>query len=301
MRTLTPLSASHLRRRVTSISNLRTLGVPRWRLYASDVSHPLHGVVAADGIDPHAYETRVAAVRVILDEGHFLSRRTAARELGMPVRVPRAIEVGAVYPRRARRRAGVAAHQLRAEVLRAMPREPLWLPHPADAWGLLGAVCQQNELAAAGDFLVSGKSRRVPALCSIDDLEETVRRFRGGIGIERLRAALPLLRTGVESPAETALRLIIVRALLPEPMTCCPVETSDRTYYADLGYPELKIAIEYDGEYHFTGGAKLARWDNERIEAMVAAGWRVLRVTALDLRDPRRFLHRLAAAIATRR
>lgn len=98
-----------------------------------------------------------------------------------------------------------------------------------------------------------------------------------------LREALPLLRTGVESPAESRTRLLIVGAGLPEPQTSCPVVVRGRTLWADLGYPEWKIAIEYDGEYHFTGGVNRARWDNERIEAMIDAGWRVLRVTALDL------------------
>lgn len=74
--------------------------------------------------------------------------------------------------------------------------------------------------------------------------------------------------------------------------------TAGRELHADLGYPRLRIAIDYEGAYHFENGTEQARRDVERYEAMVAAGWRVLRVTALDLRDPSSFLKRLADAIA---
>jgi very-short-patch-repair endonuclease len=75
------------------------------------------------------------------------------------------------------------------------------------------------------------------------------------------------------------------------------VRTSARTYYADLGYPRWRIAIEYDGAYHFDGDPGRARFDNDRIEAMIDANWRVLRLTAHDLRDPSQFLKRLDVAI----
>lgn len=261
---------------------------------------PIRGVIAAPGLDPAATDTLLAAVRAILAEGHFLSRRTAAHELGIPVRASGAIEVGAVRPRKPRRRAEIVGHQLRPGVLRELPQGPLWLPHPADAWGLLAAVGDIGELVAAGDFLISGKSRCAAPACSLEELEETALRFQGLRGIDQLKRALPLLRTGVESPAESELRLVIVRAGLPTPQTSCAVETQGRVLYADLGYPDLRIAIEYDGAYHFDGGVHRARLDNERIEAMIDAGWRVLRVTALDLRDPRKFLQRLVAAIQER-
>ena len=282
-------------------AELRSLGVPRWRLYSSDVVHLMHGVVATRSVNADAYEVRVAAARAILDEGRFFSRRTAAREIGVPLREQQAIEIGAVRPCKPPRRPGIVGHQLRTGVLRIPPTGPFWLPHPADVWGLLAPVCGVGELVAAGDFLISGKSRYESPLCVQDELVETVERFRGGTGVERLRAALPFLRTGVESPTESALRLLIVRAGLPEPVTCCPVATSDRTYHADLGYPELRIAIEYDGAYHFNDGVGRARRDNERVEAMIAAGWRVLRATLLDLQNPRAFLQRLLAAIEHRR
>ena len=207
------------------------------------------------------------------------------------------LDVGAVRPLKPPRRKGLATHQVRPETLMALPQPPDWLPLPEDAWALLGAVASLDELVIAGDFVISGPSRGSDGLCSHGALAAATARYSRSYGAARLREALPLLRTGVESPRETRTRLLVVRAGFPEPETCCPVPTASRLYHADLGYPRWKIAIEYQGGYHYTGGLEQARHDNERYEAMRAAGWRVLLVTEHDLRDPRRFLARLAAAI----
>lgn len=285
---------------IVPTAQLMNLGVRRWRLYAGDTTRPLRGVVAAPGVDPASFESRVAAARVIMRDGSFFSRRTAAQLLDLPTfRSGSQLDVGSVRPNKPPSRPELRGHQIRAGVLREEVAGPLWLPHPADVWGLLAGVSALPELVMLGDHLISGRVRHAPPLCRIEELEDTVRRFHNSVGITRLRSALPLLRTGVESPAESLLRLKIIEAGFEEPQTCCPVEVAAGTRYADLGYPELKIAIEFDGAYHFAGGAAQARFDNERIEAMIDAGWRVLRVTAIDLRDPRRFLQRLANAIAS--
>jgi very-short-patch-repair endonuclease len=52
----------------------------------------------------------------------------------------------------------------------------------------------------------------------------------------------------------------------------------------DLAFPEHRVAIEYDGAWHGEAG-QLAR-DRRRLNALVQAGWRVLHLTAADLRDP---------------
>ncbi len=106
-----------------------------------------------------------------------------------------------------------------------------------------------------------------------------------------------LLRFPVDSPPETLLRLEIVKRGFDEPVVDCPIPVAGRTLHADLGYPELKIAIEYEGAYHFDDGPEQARWDAERWEDMRDAGWRVLRVQASTMRDLRRFFERLRNAI----
>lgn len=305
MRRLQPLrfpGGPGARTTVATTAELKRAGVKPWRLYAGDTVRPLRGVRAEQGVDPHDFESQVAAVRVLLHEGQFISRRTAARLLELPTMGRcQLLDVAAVRPGRAPRRPEIRGHQIRPGVLRSEVSGPLWLPHPADVWGLLASVSGLDELVMVGDHLISGRSRYSSALCVAAELQETVGRFSRSLGIRGLRQALPLLRTGVESPAESLLRLIIVRAGFSEPRTSCPVQVAGRVLFADLGYPELRIVIEYDGKYHFEGGVERARFDNERIESMIDAGWRVLRVTALDLRTPEAFLRRLAEAVARAR
>ncbi|HLM06855.1 MAG TPA: DUF559 domain-containing protein [Blastococcus sp.] len=64
----------------------------------------------------------------------------------------------------------------------------------------------------------------------------------------------------------------------------------------DFAYPELRLAIEYDGLLHAEPGQ--FEKDRGRLNRLSAAGWRVIFVTAADLRHPERLLARLAAALA---
>jgi len=254
--------------------------------------------------DGSIFWKRVAALSLKLRTGQFFSRRTAAKLHGLPVtrfRDEARIEVGAIRPIRPPRRPQVEGHQLKPGALLSMPRQPNWLPSVEESWCLLAQVSSKVELLAAGDFIVSGADRFAEPFSSLTALREAAQRFRGCTGSVLLHETLPLIRTGVESPMESELRLIIVEAGLPEPRTCCPVQCRDRLRYADLGYPKLRIAIEYDGAYHFGGHAvEQSRRDIARARAMESAGWRVLRVTVHDLRAPRAFLSELGHAILER-
>lgn len=64
----------------------------------------------------------------------------------------------------------------------------------------------------------------------------------------------------------------------------------------DFGHPEQRLAIEYDGAWH--GGPAQPAKDRARRNRLLAAGWRVLFVTAADLRDPVGLAARIAAALA---
>ena len=63
----------------------------------------------------------------------------------------------------------------------------------------------------------------------------------------------------------------------------------------DLAFPEQRVAIEYDGAWHGAPG-QLAR-DRRRLNALVAAGWTVLHVTAADLNEPEALLPRVRALL----
>ena len=81
-----------------------------------------------------------------------------------------------------------------------------------------------------------------------------------------------------ESPGEVRVLQLLVAAGLPRPVQQHELRLNGRTIRIDLAYPELRIAIEFDGwTYHATRGA----FDNDRARAneLALLGWTVLRFT----------------------
>lgn len=103
---------------------------------------------------------------------------------------------------------------------------------------------------------------------------------RGTRGVRHLERALDLHDPGAQSPRETWLRLLVIGSGFPRPRTQIRVRSkSGRTYYLDMGWEELKIAIEYDGDQHRTDRSQFAK-DIVRLEELAELGWTVIRVSA---------------------
>ncbi len=108
------------------------------------------------------------------------------------------------------------------------------------------------------------------------------------------------IRTGVDSFAETQLRLLLARHRLPEPTTDCAIEVEGGLLlHADLGYSAARVALEFEGDEHRTNRARWMR-DIRRRELMEDAGWRVIRVVQADLEDPTALIGRLRRLLAAR-
>jgi len=111
-------------------------------------------------------------------------------------------------------------------------------------------------------------------------VNELIEAHPGTRGLCRLREALALHDAGAQSPRETWLRLLVIGAGLPRPQTQIPVVVNGRPkYYLDMGWEDLKIAVEYDGDHHRTDRAQFAR-DITRLEELADLGWTVIRVAA---------------------
>jgi hypothetical protein len=121
----------------------------------------------------------------------------------------------------------------------------------------------------------------------------------GARGLRQLETALDLVDPDSQSPRETWLRLLLIRAGLPRPTTQIPVMSASGTqvYYLDMGWEDLMVAVEYDGEHH-----RLDRWqytkDIRRSEALDRLGWIVIRVTVSD--RPVDIISRVRDALAFR-
>lgn len=111
------------------------------------------------------------------------------------------------------------------------------------------------------------------------DVAAVARRHRHTRGLRQLDTAIELMDPGAASPKETWLRLLLIRAGFPRPRTQIPVFTNGRQYYLDMGWEDMLLAAEYDGDQHRTDPVRYA-YDIERSENLSRAGWTVVRVVA---------------------
>ncbi|QNE37368.1 hypothetical protein F1C12_21150 [Leifsonia shinshuensis] len=273
-------------------------GVSAGRLRASDLHTPIRGVRVAGG--DTGLETRCRAFLLHRQERVAFSHTTAAELLGAPLpaaaRGDDRLHVSVPAGGRAVQAASVAGHTLSA--WRTISFRGLPLTTPEQTWLDLAAILGRDALVAVGDWLLSYRH----PLTTAEALTEIVRTASGRRGIATARAALPLVRTRSESPAETRLRLILLDAGLAEPWLNYLIHRPDGSFLArvDMAYPLERVILEYEGDGHRVDREVWFR-DIHRREHLEDLGWRVVRVTAADLRTPIPLLTRLSRLLATRR
>ncbi|MDO5496174.1 MAG: hypothetical protein Q4G64_10695 [bacterium] len=196
---------------------------------------------------------------------------------------------------------------------------------PERIWMELSSSLSQRRAVMLGDHLVrvprhgiEGRDAAfadlVSLLALLDEVDEALRtppprtatsaEWEGRRArVASLRAAAGLIRVGADSPPETALRLAILHAGLPEPSLQYALRSGNRIVCtADLAYEDAKIAIHYDGSPHLSreGHSK----DLTRDNTFSSAGWINIRVGANDYREGFRtviaLLGKLLAARGTR-
>ncbi|MGD1280613.1 DUF559 domain-containing protein [Mycobacterium seoulense] len=131
------------------------------------------------------------------------------------------------------------------------------------------------------------------------DVELLAERYSGRRGIVQAREAIALFDSGAQSPKESWLRVVLIQAGLPRPQTQIQVldEFGSVFAYLDMGWEEVKVAVEYDGEQHRSDRRQYT-WDVRRLETLERLGWIVVRVVAGD--RPGDIVHRVRAARARR-
>ena len=97
--------------------------------------------------------------------------------------------------------------------------------------------------------------------------------------LRRVPRLLDLVDAGAESPRESSLRMMLIAASYPRPTTQIPVPGPDGypKYFLDMGWEEIKVAVEYDGEHH-REDPDAYRKDIIRMEYLAGVGWIVIRV-----------------------
>ncbi|MFZ3268892.1 MAG: hypothetical protein WA285_09735 [Mycobacterium sp.] len=131
------------------------------------------------------------------------------------------------------------------------------------------------------------------------DVELLAHRYVGRRGIRRARQAVDLFDPGAQSPKESWLRVVLIQAGLPKPQTQIPVlnEFGSAVAYLDMGWEDVKVAVEYDGEQHRSDRRQYI-WDVRRLEMLERLGWIIIRVLAGD--RPAEIVGRVRSALARR-
>jgi hypothetical protein len=123
-------------------------------------------------------------------------------------------------------------------------------------------------------------------------------RYPGARGIQRARIAVSLMDAGAQSPRESWLRLLLIDAGYPRPVTQIPVSDGHTTAFVDLGWDEPKIGLEYEGAHHQTDRGQNVR-DIGRYNMLQDLGWLIIRVVKEHSRAY--ILRRVHDAFASRR
>jgi len=281
------------------VADANAAGVSPGQFRSGRLAAPYRGVRVLKR--PQTTEERCSAYAVKMPPEQFFSHLTAAELYGFPLpyklcNQPR-VHVAVARPHYPPKGRGVVGHRLsRAPSpwtkgkLRALP--------PAETWCQLGSTLTRDELVVVGDYLV----RRKRPLCTMDELSAAVIAAAHTPGIETVRAALGDIRPFTDSPRESELRLIIVRAGLPEPAIRHSVTSAEGMFIGtpDLAYVDEMVAIEYEGEHHRTDALTYEN-DIIRREQFEDAGWLVIRVTKSHLGGQHhRLIQRIERALRER-
>lgn len=281
-------------------SEARREGVSRRRLRGADLTHPYRGIYA---VAPQELDTlaRCELLRPLLSPRQHLSHLTAARLLGVPVpfaaRGEEALHVTTTAGAAPMRRPGVVGWETEEPTPSVVMLGILPVAAPADVWCHLAVPggaggdpktkrrgrLSDEWLIAAGDYLLTGPGRgmRRTPLCTFEELEAAVSRRRGMRGVRALTRALPRLRRGPHSAQESLLRIGLVDHGLPEPEVQVPVMTADGLRHADLGYPEARLLLEYQGDQHRTDRQQWLA-DLTRVQLFEDAGFHTILVGYAD-------------------
>lgn len=264
---------------VTRAAVRHRIGVQRWAWAA-------RRVVRIGGA-PETWESRLLAHILSAGDGAVASHRAAAALWGLDGVGQGIVELTVPRPRWYRV-PGVRSHRSTdldrapATLRQAIPVTPV-----ARTLLDLGAVTGRRKVLLAID---SARRRRLTTWDALlDTLVLHARRGRNGVGVLRAILDEHFDEAAVSDSAfERLVLAVLTSAGLPTPVLQHPIEVDGRSYRLDLAYPAARLAIELDGSIHLE--RRVWEADHARQNALILAGWTVLRFTWRDYIDRRRHL-----------
>jgi len=261
----------------------------RTRLAAGRL-HVIHRGVYAVGRPSLEALGREWAAALYLNAHGVLSHASAAALWGLSAREPAEVTL-TVVGRDVRSRPGLRVHRaLELDRRDLRNRHGLPVTSPSRTIVDLAAETPLDELES---LLAEATVRR---LVTPSELAAAAGRVPGHRGMAKIHALVsaeedPAL---TRSKAERRLLALIRAAGLPAPLVNQPF----LGYQLDMRWPAQKLVIEFDG-FRFHGHRVAFERDRRRDQMLVAAGYRVMRVTWRQLeQEPLAVLARLAAALS---
>ncbi|MFI7586643.1 hypothetical protein ACIB24_06160 [Spongisporangium articulatum] len=254
-----------------------------------------HGLYLSTHV-PVTHEQRIIAARLYLPRGVALSGPSAAWAHGVEWATPDdAVEITAAPQARPAPRAGLV---VRGCVLTTDEVGPTRLGPATSpvrtAFDLIARPGPVGHAVAWADAVLRATST------SAERLRSYVETRSGTRGVRQARAAAELADPRAESPRESRLRVALILAGLPAPTPQVEVFDDDGRFVArlDLAWPELMLAVEYDGQHHRDRDQHSR--DLRRHNRLRALGWHVIQVDADGLWRVGELVTLIRAAMAHR-
>jgi very-short-patch-repair endonuclease len=248
----------------------RRLESGRWRC--------LHRGIYLIGPAPPALGARARAAALACGDGAVVSHRTAAELWGLllPER-----ESGDVHITVCERNPG-ARSQIRTHRVRRLPEEEVAAKHGIPITTPARTICDLAATEPLRDVESALTEARIHRLA-------TDRQIKAVIHNAPTRPGAPIIRSLLEqeddsgytrSKAERLLRDLIAKANLERPLFNEPL----LGFVVDALWPQQRVVIEVDGYAYHHHRAAFER-DRARDQQLIAAGYTVIRVTWIQLRD----------------
>jgi hypothetical protein len=285
------------------VSEALKRGISRGALRSAEFEAPFHGIRSRAGMSRTTEQVCAAYARK-LPPGSAFAGLTAARLWRMPLPLyvgneTSTVDVASRAPRRAANGARVRGSRFDPDLVRVAAVGGLPVFSPVDTWCSLEPWLDLADLTSIADHVVSDEpSREGDSGVELGELEMALDRRSGRRGVSRLRRALRDARPHCWSRTETLARLVLTSAGIPEPELNHLVKLPTRRVHLDMAWPEVRFAIEYDGDSHREASQFLR--DIERQELIQDENWSIMRMTRADLFDrPDVLVQRVASRLAT--
>lgn len=249
-----------------------------------------HGVYAGSHVED-TVRTRARAHGLLLGPEAVFSHGTAAALLGSTLEVDPASPLSVIVPPDSATGTGAGLRRRRLALGQedVTRHDGVRVTSPARTVLDLAAGAGEEIAVVAVDALVHAWPAALPSAV------ERLPALLGRRDVRQVRRVLAIAEPLTESPMESRLRLLLVRAGLPRPVAQHVVRGPTGRFIArvDLAYPDLRVAVEYDGRAAHPVG--LAR-DRERAWELRRAEWVAVHVTAELYADRERLVARVRDA-----